>query len=206
MFRVKICGITDPDDLRMVEEAGADAAGFVFFRRSKRYVDFEHCREIIRKASPKLLTVGVFVNTPADIINRVASIAGISAVQLSGFETDETVKAVELPTIKVFRPETPDDVKKAEQCPADAIMFDAAFPGSFGGTGKQLDYTLILEAGIKREFLIAGGLNPENVRDVVTLLKPAGVDVSTGVELFPGKKDPRKVRDFVRAASEALGA
>ncbi len=204
MFRVKICGITNAYDLRMVEESGADAAGFVFFRRSKRYVDFEQCAEMVKAETPSVLLVGVFVNEDPAVINRIAGLVGLGCVQLSGDEDERCVKEIDVPVIKVIRPSSADDVKKGEQFPSEYIMFDSPLPGSFGGTGRQFDYSLILEAGIKRKFLLAGGLTPDNVMDVVSRVGPVGVDVSTGVEMFPGKKDPRKVREFVTRALEAL--
>ncbi|NIO16295.1 MAG: N-(5'-phosphoribosyl)anthranilate isomerase [Deltaproteobacteria bacterium] len=204
MFRVKICGITKAPDLEFAGRFGADAAGLNFYPESPRYLGVEKCRNIIGSADSALRFVGVFVNEDPDSINRVAEHLGLSCVQLSGDEDEKVANRVERESIKVIRAETIDDVRRAEQFPSHWIMFDTPVPGAYGGSGQTFDYEVLVAANIKRPFLLAGGLTPDNVAAIVKIVRPSGVDVASGVEHSPGVKDPKKMREFIKNAKEAL--
>jgi phosphoribosylanthranilate isomerase len=204
LFRVKICGITELRDLELAAQFGADAAGFNFFRKSPRYLDVEICREITGSTRSELYFVGVFVNENPDNINRVADYAGLTCVQLSGNEGAEMARKVERETIKVIRAKTPDDVRRAGDFPSDWIMFDTPSPGEYGGSGRTFNHEVLIAADMGRPFLLAGGLTPDNVSEIIKKIMPFGVDVASGVERSPGLKDPKKMQDFINNAREAL--
>lgn len=204
MFRVKICGITTLTDLELAFRLGADAVGFNFYRVSRRYLDPSRCREIIREFFGEMTFIGVFVNEDAEVINEIAEYTGIDGVQLSGDESRDLTQAVEKETIKVVRPLTPAHVKRAGEYPSDWIMFDTFHPSLYGGSGKRFSHELLLEDQLDRPFLIAGGLNGENVKDVIRRVKPYGVDVASGVEDDKGMKDPEKMEKFIKESREAF--
>lgn len=204
MFRIKICGITEFRDLELAEHFGAEAVGFNFFRKSLRYLDVEKCREVIRSTGSGLHFVGVFVNESHDNINRIADHVGLGWVQLSGSEGEKLTKKVERKTIKVIRPENQEDIRKAEDFPSDWIMFDTPAPGEYGGSGRTFNHEIIVESDLRRPFLLAGGLTPDNVSEIIKIVNPFGVDVASGVERLPGFKDPKKMREFISNAKEAL--
>jgi phosphoribosylanthranilate isomerase len=204
LFRVKICGITALQDLELASRLGADACGFNFFRGSTRHIEEAKCRQLIGAHRDKIELVGVFVNENPDVINRISDFTGLSCVQLSGDEGEEEAKKVERKTIKVFRARTVDDVRRAQDFPSDWIMFDTPLPERFGGTGRTFDHELVLAAGIDRPFLLAGGLTPDNVFEIIKIVRPYGVDVASGVESEPGRKDPKKLKEFIKKAVEAF--
>jgi phosphoribosylanthranilate isomerase len=169
MFRIKICGITQPEDARIAVDAGADALGFNFFAGSKRYINFLAARELVEADSLDCMKVGVFVNHTADELNEIAQAVGLDAVQLHG---------------------------------------DQPPPVAYGGTGERLDWTTLADRIELLNFdraeplrlILAGGLTPANVAEAIRLVRPYGVDVASGVESTPGRKDPAKVRAFVAEA------
>lgn len=204
MFHIKICGFTRLDDLISAFEFGADAAGFNFFKGSKRYIKPEPCRQIISAAPGEMEFVGVFVNENPQTINSIADNVGLDWVQLSGDEDEEDILSIEKRTIKVIRPESVKDLATAETCPADMIMFDASEPGLYGGTGRTVNVEFFNSNVMKRPFILAGGLDVHNVGSLIRLLNPCAVDVATGVEKSPGKKDLGTMEQFIRIGLEAL--
>jgi len=222
MTRVKICGITETVHALAAAEAGADFIGLVF-APSKRLVDAERAKEIItavkgraERGERKILTVGVFVNTPAAEVNRIAEYCGLDRVQLSGDEPWDYLRDIERPVIKavrVRRPQGSEDVL-AELAPgyqlrgADFVcLLDSQVEGSYGGSGQAFDWRVAREAAERFPVIIAGGLSAENVGQAMRLARPWGVDVSSGVE-SEGVKDISKINAFiaaVRQADEALG-
>lgn len=206
MFRIKICGITVEEDLERASEYGADAVGFNFYPMSARFVDIAKCRKMINRVRPKVILVGVFVNEAADIINQTAEYTGLDMVQLSGDEDESLPGKIARNTIKVVRPATVADARKAEYSKADWIMFDTPDTGAFGGSGLTFDHGIIKASGIKRPFILAGGLTPFNVWEIIKEVRPYGVDVASGVESAPGRKDPEKMRRFIDTSMEALSA
>ena len=191
---VKICGITNIDDGLTAVESGADALGFVF-AESVRNILPEKAREIVRRLPPFITTVGVFMDQKIDYVNEVTDYVGIDVIQLHGEESPEYCQKIGRRIIKRIKIDTHDTSEtllgKMKIYSASAFLLD---PGA--GTGRTFDWRKA--SGIDLPIIIAGGLTPENVRGVVQLLKPYGVDVSSGVEKSPGKKDGEKVAKFIR--------
>ncbi len=178
MVKVKICGITNPEDALMAVEAGADALGFVFFPGSPRYISPEQAEVIIRCLPPFVQTVGLFINEEPATVNRIADQCGLDLVQLHGEETPDYCVAIKRRIIKAFR------VK-------DASSLD-------GMADYRVD--IAARAAASQTIILAGGLTPENVAGAIATVKPYAVDVSSGVESAPGKKDARLIKAFVVAA------
>lgn len=199
--RVKICGITCLDDALAAVEAGADALGFVF-APSPRRVTPEEAARIVRRLPPFVTTVGLVVDQdPRPILEACP----LDAIQFHGSETPEMVAALGSRAIKAFRVRERADLEGlAEYAGAAAFLLDAFVPGRPGGTGERFPWDLAVEA--KRfgvPVIVAGGLSPENVALCVRTTRPYGVDVSSGVEFEPGRKDPERVRAFIAAAKTA---
>ena len=203
MIRVKICGITDKDDAFKAVKFGADALGFVFTKKSPRYVSPSRARNIISILPPFITTVGVFVNERQGAVNDIVSFAGLNAVQLHGDEDPQYVhrlKRGNCTVIKAFRVNAAFDFDMIKKYDVNGILFDAYQEDAYGGTGKTFNWELLRQADIKRPYILSGGLNQENVLEAVNLLKPYAVDVSSGVEAEPGKKDHRKMMSFIQNA------
>ena len=197
---VKICGITNEDDALFAVAMGADAVGFVF-APSSRQIAAQQVYDITRRLPPEILTVGVFRDeVPSrviDIVNR----SGVRAVQLHGHETPADVAEVSARVrwvIKAVAAGTT-DARRANQFGTDLVLVDAAMPGS----GKMFDWSLIDDIPEGPRLILAGGLDPDNVAAAVQRVAPWGVDVSSGVESSPGKKDARKVKAFIERARQA---
>jgi len=197
---VKICGITNEDDALFAVAMGADAVGFVF-APSPRQVAAQAVYDITRRLPPEILTVGVFRNEhPARVI-ELANVSGVKAVQLHGRETPEQARQVAASiryVIKAFGADSP-DVSRADQFGTDMVLLDAPSPGS----GRVFDWRLAAEVPDGLRLILAGGLDADNVSDAIEAVEPWGVDVSSGVEAEPGKKDPSKVRRFIANARAA---
>ncbi len=203
MIRVKICGITDKDDAFKAIKFGADALGFVFTKKSPRYVSPSRARNIISILPPFITTVGVFVNERQGAVNDIVSFAGLNAVQLHGDEDPQYVRRLKrgnCAVIKAFRVNAAFDFDMIKKYDVNGILFDAYQEDAYGGTGKTFNWELLRQADIKRPYILSGGLNQENVLEAVNLLKPYAVDVSSGVEAEPGKKDHRKMMSFIQNA------
>lgn len=202
MARVKVCGITNLDDARLCVEAGAYALGFNFYPKSPRYLSPLAATEIIRQLPEGVFAVGVFVNEPDSVaIKAKAKLAGIHAVQLHGEESPAFCNSLnDLYIIKALR--VGDDFHPAEAArfETDAILLDGFKAGMYGGTGQAFDWTV---AALTREFVgklfLAGGLNATNVGRAIRTVQPYAVDVCSGVESSPGRKDPVKLRAFMEA-------
>ncbi len=211
MTKVKICGITEVAQALAAAEAGADFVGLVF-APSKRQVDAERAKEIIaaiKKRKP--LAVGVFVNTPADAVNRIAEYCGLDWVQLSGDEPGEYLKDIQKPTIKAIRVRSQQSSQELltqiatgyQAYGEDSIyLLDSHVEGSYGGTGQTFDWTLARGVAQRFPVIIAGGLSPENVAQAIRRARPWGVDVSSGVET-DGVKDISKIKSFIQAVRKA---
>ena len=197
---VKICGITTEDDALLAVALGADAVGFVF-APSKRQVGIDQARDIARRLPPEILTVGVFRDElPERVIDTVFA-AGLKAAQLHGHEppavTREVKKSVRF-VIQGFAAGS-SALDRAAEHGADVVLVDAPEPGS----GRVFDWTLIDGVSVRERLLLAGGLTAENVAEAITLVRPWGVDVSTGVEREAGRKDAVKMKAFIEAARAA---
>jgi phosphoribosylanthranilate isomerase len=199
MVRVKICGITNLDDALMVVEAGADALGFVFFHKSPRHISPEQAAGIINSLPPFVQTVGLFVNDDLATVNATANLCGIDLVQLHGEETPDFCQSVNRRVIKAFRVKDASTLKEMNKFNVAACLLDAWSPTAHGGTGKTFNWKIAAAAAISERMVLAGGLTPENVAEAVRQVKPCAVDVSSGVESEPGKKDAELVRRFFRS-------
>jgi phosphoribosylanthranilate isomerase len=197
--KIKICGITNMEDAMLAAELGADALGFIFYRESKRYIDPEIARTIILSLPPFITTVGVFVNQDLDEIVAIKDKAGIDAVQLHGDETPEFCSRVPLKVIKAIRVKDDLDEGRVAQYPVQAILFDTYSNVEYGGTGKSFNWGILQNISNPGNIILSGGLSPENVSEAISTVKPYAVDVSSGVEAAPGKKDHMKLRKFIKA-------
>ncbi len=204
-MRVKVCGITNANDALAAAEAGADALGFVF-AESPRRVSVEVARAVIAELPPYVTPVGVFVDESPETVLRVVAEAGLGAVQLHGEEPPEVVaELVPIACIKGFRVRGPGDLKGMVRYRVQGYLVDAFVPGQAGGTGKTVDWTWFDGFEPPGPLILSGGLTPENVGEAVRRVRPYAVDVSSGVECEPGRKDHERVRLFVERAREALG-
>ena len=202
--RVKICGITNRGDADAAVEYGADALGFIFYAASSRFIELKAAAEIIGALPPFVAKVGVFVDASLDEILRTTRACGIGVAQLHGNETPEfcnEVGASGLEVIKAFRVKDEASLAALETYRTQGVLLDSYVPGQLGGTGEVFNWNLALRAKeFGRPIILAGGLTPENVAQAVESVHPYGVDVSSGVEASPGKKDLQKVRAFIDSA------
>jgi len=201
---VKICGITNLQDALHAAQAGADALGFVFWEQSPRHVSIPKAAEVV-KALPPLVKVGVFVDAPEELVYRAISECDLNVLQFHGQESPEYCSQFGLMSMKAFRVRDRDSLKALPEYHTEAWLLDAYSPDKPGGTGERFNWDLALEAQkLGRPIFLAGGLTSENVAEAVSRVHPYAVDVSSGVEASPGKKDPQKVIAFVRAAKSVL--
>jgi len=181
-------------------EAGADALGFVF-AQSPRRVTPAQARKIVLAVGPWITTVGVFVNEKLEKVRQIASFCGLSAVQLHGDESAAYAKKLApLKVIKVFRVSGPQDLRDVGRYGTTAYLFDTKVKGLHGGTGKSFDWKILKKLRTGKPVILSGGLGPKNVDRALRVFHPYGVDVSSGVEKAPGKKDAKLVREFIRRA------
>ena len=203
MTRVKICGITTPEDALTAVEAGADALGFVFYRESPRHIFPEEAARIISLLPPFIQAVGLFVNEEPETVNRISRICRLGLVQLHGDETPDYCRRIEQRVMKAFRVRSMTCLDPIADYRLSGCLLDAYSPAAFGGTGQSFNWEIAQEA-VRRghKIVLAGGLTPENVAEAIRQTLPYAVDVSSGVESAPGKKDAGKVRQFIRNAKE----
>jgi len=198
--RIKICGITNLDDARLAAELGADALGFIFYSESRRHVSVSAVAEICRELPPFVAKVGVFVDEPPEIIVEFSCDAGLTVVQLHGEEPPEWCDDIQMPVIKAIRARDRAAVLAAAEYDVDALLLDTYTAGQHGGTGQTFDWSLAVEAKkLGKPVILSGGLTPANVADAIRQVQPYAVDVASGVEREPGKKDPEKLRRFIEA-------
>ena len=204
MIKVKVCGITNPEDGAFAAEAGADAIGLVF-AESPRRVGIEQAREVAAALPDGVLKVGVFVNEEPEEVLRVAREVGLDYAQLHGDESTEVVAAIRnrsLGVVKALRVRDAASLRAIEGYEADLFLLDAYSEKARGGTGERFDWGLAKALKGYGNILVSGGLNPENVREAVRFFEPYGVDASSSLEDAPGKKNGERVRRFVSAAKE----
>jgi phosphoribosylanthranilate isomerase len=200
MTKIKICGIKTIDDALAAMDAGADLIGFNFYPKSPRYIDVGQCRDImsVMRKYGHIAYVGVFVNASIAEIRATMETAALTLAQLHGDETSEIVQSLHGRAFKAFRgvPQSIDEFARNE---APAFLLDASVKGAYGGTGITADWSAAAELAKQYPLLLAGGLTPENVAESVRQVHPWGVDVASGVESAPGKKDLAKMKAFVQA-------
>lgn len=205
MTKVKICGITNPEDALTAVEAGADALGFVFYKESPRHIFPEEASRIINLLPPFVQAVGLFVNEEPETVNQISRLCRLGLVQLHGDETPEYCASIESRIMKAFRVRSLTCLGPIADYRLSGCLLDAYSPSFYGGTGTSFNWEIAHEA-VQRghRIVLAGGLTPDNVSEAIRQVKPWGVDVSSGVESAPGRKDTNKVREFIRNAKDVL--
>lgn len=192
---LKICGLSRLEDVIAVNRHGADYAGFVFFKKSKRYVDPYKAGELIELLRSDIKPVGVFMDEPLDSVISTARISAVEVIQLHGHESEEYVEYVkrtlDRPVIKAFKADEEGALEKALHSSADYVMIDSG-----AGSGKKFDWSILKD--FKRDYFLAGGLDPDSVEEAIRMLEPYAVDVSSGVET-DGIKDEKKIESFIKA-------
>jgi phosphoribosylanthranilate isomerase len=201
--RVKICGITCREDAVAAVEAGADALGFVFVPGTPRCVPPEVAEGIVGVLPPFITPVGVFMNQPLEEVVRIAARCGLQAIQLHGDEPEAYSRRIPLRVIKAVRVRDAESLRILPTYPAHAFLLDAFVEGQPGGTGTPIAWELAVQAKGHAPIILSGGLRPETVGPAVRRVRPYGVDVSSGVEVSPGRKDHQKVREFIAAVRQA---
>jgi len=210
MTALKVCGITCAEDGVLALAAGAGALGFIFYDESPRAVTLEQAAEIVRALrageSPPFVAVGVFVNEERTRIEAAVSTAGLDVVQLSGDEAPEALLGLPVPALKAVRLASLGDVEAASAYTgAHALLVDAAARDAYGGTGRVADWALARAlSATEKPVVLAGGLCPENLAEAARAVRPAGLDLCSGVEASPGRKDPAKLQALARAAAPLL--
>ncbi|MBW1918183.1 MAG: phosphoribosylanthranilate isomerase [Deltaproteobacteria bacterium] len=201
MVRVKICGLTNLADAQLACELGAQALGFIFYPKSPRYVAPDTARQIISQLPPLVLSVGVFVDEELAAVRELAAQIGLDWLQLHGEEPPDYCQALGRNIIKVIpvKDETSLELMAAYQGRVRAFLLDTYKSGQKGGTGQTFDWPLARRAKAWGPVILAGGLNPENVAAAVRAVQPQAVDVASGVEATPGRKDPEKLKAFFKA-------
>jgi phosphoribosylanthranilate isomerase len=199
VIRIKICGITNITDALKATDLGADALGFNFYPKSPRFISEEAAREIIRKLPPFLVSVGIFVNEPSGIIRNILESTGIQAIQLQGDESPDFCSQFSQPVIKAIRIKDQDSLKAIKDYRVSAFLLDSYSPDYYGGSGKSFDWSLAVKSRKYGRIILAGGLSPDNINEAIREVKPYGVDVCSGVEKEPGKKDHKKLKAFIQA-------
>jgi len=203
MVKVKICGITNRDDAQAAVAAGADALGFVMYKKSPRWVEPAVARAIIAELPPFVLPIGVFVNEEAGTVRSLVDECGFALAQLHGDENAVYCQQLGRPALKALRLKNRGSFLALAEFQGRAgvrgFLIDAFSEQAYGGTGQTVDWTLAAEVARTVPILLAGGLTPSNVGEAVRQVRPYGVDVSSGVELSPGKKDREKVQAFIEA-------
>lgn len=203
MTRIKICGITNRTDAQAAVSAGADFLGFNFYLKSPRYIEPSQVRDVLADIPKAVGTVGVFVNEDVDRIRSVCDASGIGMVQLHGDEGPDFCDRLEFPVIKAIRIGGPDDLAGIEEYKVRAILVDSR-TRQYGGSGVKPDWELAAAAVEKCERLIlAGGLNPHNVKEAIRAVGPWAVDVASGIEKEPGIKDHDMMMEFIKAVRDA---
>ena len=197
LVKVKICGITNVEDALASVGAGADALGFIFYAKSPRFVSPPDAGRIVRSLPPFVTAVGVFVNETAKGIADSAAAAKISVIQLHGDESPEYCESLGLPVIKSFRISRKEDLAAISRYKVRGVLLDSFERGRFGGTGRTFDWELLRGFEPACPIILSGGLNSGNVEEAIRRTSPYAVDVSSGVEAKPGRKDIHKIKAFM---------
>src|SRR5471030_1931758 len=202
--RVKICGVTNVADALAAAEAGADMIGLMFYEQSSRHLTLAQAVEISRALPPFVLRVGVFVNPQEALVTRAIGECNLSLLQFHGDETSEFCTQFGLMSMKALRVRDGESLNELAKYQTDAFLLDAHSKSGLGGTGEKFNWDLAIEAQkFGKPIFLAGGLTPENVAEAVRKVLPFAVDVSSGVESAPGKKDHARVRAFIKAVRSA---
>ena len=195
MTRIKICGLTRMEDALLSADKGADFLGFIFVPSTPRFIEPEKAAEItrvLRDRTNRPKFVGVFRDASVEYVRQIAETAGLDLVQLHGSETDEDIRAIGIPAIKAFRvgDALPDTTGHPS---AEWFLFDTYEERRAGGTGRRFDWSLLTTYARSKPFFLAGGMTPESIGAAISLVRPNGIDIASGVESEPGVKDPGKI-------------
>jgi phosphoribosylanthranilate isomerase len=200
--RVKVCGVTRMEDALLATELGASAIGFVFWPRSPRFIDPDRAASIARELPPVFTTVGVFVDQPIEEVRRIAQRVPLMAVQLHGNEPLAYARQLLQPVIRAVAVDDQFATSSLDVIPAEiTVLLDAHDPMRRGGTGRTINWTAAADAAARRPVFLSGGLNPANIADAITRVRPYGVDLSSGIESAPGVKDPARLRALFEAVA-----
>lgn len=205
MVKIKICGMTSKADAVSASRLGADMLGFIFYKKSKRYVDPMVARDIINELPASVLKVGVFVDEETGKVLEIAAAASLDALQFHGSETPQYCAAFKgkYKVIKAFRLKIRKDLKDINDYDVDLYLLDTFKSGKAGGTGEAFDWKIVTDFEFLRPVILSGGLDPKNVSRAIREVAPYGVDISTGVEESAGKKDPELMKKFIEEARKA---
>lgn len=202
--KVKVCGITRLDDALLAADLGASAVGFVFWPRSPRYVEPEAAAAISRELPADVAPIGVFVDAPVDDVRRIAAEVGLAAVQLHGDEPPTLCDGLPYRVLKAVPVAGAATHDAADRVPSRVtVLLDARDPIRKGGTGRTVDWSVAAGVAARRRIFLAGGLRPENVGEALRVVRPYGIDVSSGVEAEPGRKDAGRLRGFFEEVARA---
>lgn len=202
--KVKVCGITRRDDALLAADLGASAVGFVFWPRSPRYIDPEQATAIARDLPPDVAPVGVFVDPTVTDVQQIAAQVGLAAVQLHGDEPATLCDHLPYRVLKAVAVAGDGTREAAARVPSRiTVLLDARDPVRRGGTGRTVDWGVAADVAARRRIFLAGGLCPENVGEALRTVRPYGIDVSSGIETLPGRKDAGRLRDFFEEVARA---
>ena len=198
-MKLKLCGLRRPQDIEMINEARPDYVGFIF-APTKRYVSPEAVRELCRELDPDIKKVGVFVNEPVEKLISAVETSGVDVVQLHGDEDIEDIYSIRRrfsgEIWKAIRVRLPLDIRRAEALPVDMLLYDSFVAGEYGGTGKRANIAAITDAAPVKPFFLAGGINIENLDEILSAVNPWGIDISSGFETN-GAKDQEKLSELM---------
>ena len=204
MTKIKICGITNIEDALTAAGHGADALGFIFYNKSPRYVDPEKAADIVRSVPPFVKKVGVFVNEEMNVVKEILGKVELDMMQFSGDETPDYCNSSPKPYIKAIRVRDSESLGEIDNFKTPYLLLDSYSEKQYGGTGKSFDWDLIEKKHLGDKYVIlSGGLNPGNIGDAILKIKPYAVDVASGVEESPGRKDHNKIKQFIEAVKNA---
>lgn len=203
--RIKVCGITDIEDAADAVAAGVDALGFIFVGKSPRNIDPEKVREIIRILPPFVDAVGVFVDEDDVVVNELVQYCGLTVVQLHGKESPHYCKKISCRVVKSFGVRSETELSDFEPYfdAVDGFLLDTFHEEIAGGTGNTFDWSVMEKIPLPKPVILAGGLTPENIGEAIDRVRPFAVDVNSGVEKEPGKKDIVKIKRLFQAVMEA---
>ena len=203
MTKIKICGITRPDDAQLASEYGARMIGMIFYDKSPRFISNSAAKKIVRILPEEVLPVGVFVNPEVEEISSIIDNTGIRALQIHGKFNSDEVNNLNLPLIQAYSISDKNDFDSIRQNGSDYFLLDNKELNSYGGTGKTFDWELIPTDLRKDRMILAGGITAENAAEAVSKINPAFLDVSSGVESSPGIKDKMKLEQLFKAVERA---
>jgi len=204
--RVKLCGVTRLEDALLAADLGLDAVGFNFVAGSPRRIAPERARAIGEALPPFLIRVGVFAGEPTEAVQATALLAGIQCAQLHGDESPEVCARLTIPWYKAHRVTPEFRLEDVARWPARTFLLDGHAPGVLGGSGRPFDWSVARRAAAYGRVILAGGLQPDTVAHAIAIARPYAVDVNSGVESAPGRKEPRLLAEFMRRVRQAAAA